>query len=250
MKAIHQIGVALGLGIISLISSAQPPTPVTAQDAAPHDLTGYWVSIVTEDWRTRMMVAKAGDYQGVTLTPAGQALANAWDPSKDVSAGNACKAYGAGGLMRMPTRLHITWTDKNVLSVETDAGKQTRLLKFGSAQDGAGAGEGVGALQGLSKARWDLQRNVRGGPVTNGTVEVVTTQLAPGYLRRNGVPYSEQAKLTEFFELVKEESGDEYLIVISQLEDPLYLAQPVLTSSNFKREKNGSKWSPSECATQ
>jgi hypothetical protein len=194
-----------------------------------------------------MMTAPAGDYQGLSLTPQAQEIANSWNPEADTAAGMACKAYGAGGLMRIPTRLHIEWANDNILSIETDAGKQTRLLKFGPAQDG----EGAGTLQGVSNARWDLQRERgRAGPVVNGTLEVVTTLMQPGYLRRNGVPYGEQATMTEYFELVTEANGDQYLIVISELEDPQYLAQPVLTSTNFKREADDSKWNPADCVAQ
>jgi hypothetical protein len=217
--------------------------PATARASAPHDLTGNWVSVVTEDWRFRMMVAPAGDYQGINLTPAGQALADQWNPEADLASGNACKAYGAGGLMRMPTRLNITWVSDNVLSVAADAGRQMRVLKFGPAQDQIG----IGSLQGVSHARWDLQREARNGPVVSGTLEVVTTRMAPGYLRRNGVPYGDQAVLTEYFERVLGGDGTEYLVVISVLEDPVYLAQPVITSSNFRREPDGVRWAPSDC---
>lgn len=232
---------AIVIGSPLTLTAAQAPQ--SARSLSPLDLSGYWVSLVTEDWRFRMIVATAGDYEGITLTPAGQALANSWDPDADTAAGNACKAYGAGGLMRMPTRLHITWADENVLKMESDAGKQTRLFKFGPAQDAVGSG----SLQGVTNARWDLQRAGRFGPVVNGTLEAVTTRMAPGYMRRNGVPYSEQATLQEYYELVKGNDGTEYLVVISVLDDPLYLGQSLLTSTNFKRETDGSKWAPSDC---
>ena len=229
------------------LTVAGAEAPATARAAAPHDLTGNWVSVVTEDWRYRMLTAPAGDFQGLPLTPQAQEIANAWNPEADAAAGMACKAYGAGGLMRIPTRLNITWMNDNILSIETDAGKQTRLLKFGPEQDGAGAG----SLQGVSNARWDLEREGgRFGPVVNGTLEVLTTSMQPGYFRRNGIPYGEQASLTEYFELVTETNGDQYLIVIAELEDPQNLTQPVLTSTNFKREPDDSKWNPSDCVAQ
>ncbi len=237
----------LAAGVCVSLYGIAAEAPVTARAAAPHDLTGYWVSVVTEDWRYRMMTAPAGDFQGLPLTPQAQEIAKAWDPQADTATGAACKAYGAGGLMRMPTRLNISWENDNILSIETDAGKQTRLLKFGPEQNG----DGAGSLQGVSNARWDLQREGgRQGPIVNGTLEVATTAMQPGYLRRNGVPYGEQARMTEYFELVTEANGDQYLIVISQLEDPLNLTQPVLTSTNFKREPDGSKWEPSDCSAQ
>lgn len=229
--------------LLAAFGTQAADAPLTARASAPHDLSGYWVSVVTEDWRFRMMVAPVGDFEGISLTPAGQNLANAWNPDADLTSGNACKAYGAGGIMRMPTRLNISWISDNVLSVAADAGRQTRVLKFGPAQDQIG----IGSLQGVSLARWELQRDGRNGSVANGSLEVVTTRMAPGYLRRNGVPYSDQATLTEYFELVQGGNGTDYLVVLSILEDPLYLAQPVITSSNFRRESDGTRWAPSDC---
>jgi hypothetical protein len=237
---------ALASAVLLSAGAEAAEAPATARSGAPHDLAGYWVSLVTEDWRFRMVAAPVGDFQGISLTPAGQELANGWDPDADSASGNACKAYGAGGIMRMPTRLNINWASDNVLSIATDAGRQTRLLKFGAAQDQVG----IGSLQGVSHARWNLQREGRTGPVVSGSLDVVTTSMAPGYLRRNGVPYSAQATLTEYFERVQGGDGTEYLVVISILEDPVYLAQPVITSSNFKREPDGTRWAPSDCQSR
>jgi hypothetical protein len=231
--------------LFACASPAQPPgdEPQSAREQAPIDLTGYWVALVTEDWRFRMLTAPAGDYEGIGLTPRGREIADSWDPEADIAAGNACKAYGAGGLMRIPTRLHITWADDNVLRIDTDAGMQTRLLKFGPAKDNAGAG----SLQGVTDARWLLDREGRFGPVTWGSIEAETTDMAPGYLRRNGVPYGTQANLTEHYELLVGGDGTEYLTVISVLEDPEHLTQLFTTSTNFKREPDDSKWNPTDC---
>ena len=49
------------------------------------------------------------------------------------------RAYGAGNIMRVPTRLHITWENENALKVETDAGQQTRRFTFGAAQPPVGS---------------------------------------------------------------------------------------------------------------
>ena len=223
---------------------AQPGAEnVSAREMAPIDFTGYWVALVTEDWRFRMFTAPAGDYEGIGLTPRGREIADAWDPEADIASGNSCKAYGAGGLMRIPTRLHITWVDDNILQIETDAGMQTRQLKFGPAQDGAGAG----TLQGVTNAEWLLERISRFGPATWGSIEAVTTDMAPGYLRRNGVPYGENATLTEHFELLNGGDGTEYLALLSVLVDEEHLTQHFTTSTNFKREPDDSNWSPMPC---
>ena len=73
-----------------------PAAPQTPQASAPIDLTGYWVSIVNEDWRWRMVTPPKGDYASVPISPEGRKVADTWDASKDGS----CLAFGAAGLMR------------------------------------------------------------------------------------------------------------------------------------------------------
>jgi len=131
-----------------------PPAPVSPRAGARVDLTGYWVSVVTEDWRFRMITPKKGDYASVPLNPEGRKVADAWDPAKDEAAGFECKSYGAANIMRVPGRLHITWQDDNTLKIETDAGTQTRLLQFGATE----APSGAPAWQGFWWARWARRR--------------------------------------------------------------------------------------------
>src|SRR5260370_26118267 len=115
-------GPALGQGR----GGAQAGPPPSPKDAAPMDLTGYWVSIVTEDWRYRMVTPAKGDYASVPLNAEGRKVADTWDPAKDEASGSQCKSYGVAALMRVPGRLHITLADHNTLKIETDAGTHTR----------------------------------------------------------------------------------------------------------------------------
>jgi hypothetical protein len=220
-----------------------PEAPRTPRAAALYDITGYWVSVVTEDWRFRMVTPPKGDYTGVSLNAEGRKLAGAWDPAKDEAEGEQCRSYGAPNIMRVPGRLRISWQDDQTLKIETDAGQQTRTLYFGAAQ-----GQG-GGWQGLSKAAWDIVPAGRGqAPI--GSLKVVTTNLKPGYLRKNGVPYSASAVLTEYFDRVNEPNGDSYLVVTSTVEDAVYLAQPYLTSSHYKKQGNASGWNPTPCSAR
>src|SRR5882672_3703777 len=128
-----QISAILLLALPVLVvaqAPAGPPPRLSAKDAAPEDITGNWVSVVTEDWRWRMLTPAKGDFTSIPLNPEGRKLTEAWDPAKDEAAGNQCKAYGAPGVMRLPTRLRITWQDDSTLKVETDEGTQTRLFHF------------------------------------------------------------------------------------------------------------------------
>src|SRR5688500_10622955 len=99
-------------------AGAAPETSPTPRAAAPIDLTGYWVSVITEDWRWRMVTPPKGDYASIPITADAMKVANAWDPAADEKSGNQCKAYGAPGLMRLPGRLHITWQDDTTMKVE------------------------------------------------------------------------------------------------------------------------------------
>jgi len=225
------------------------------QQAAPVDLTGYWVSVVSEDWRYRMLTAPKGDVAGIPLNADGRKLADAWDPAKDAAAGEACRAYGAPGLMRLPGRLHITWQDERTLKLETDAGTQTRLLRFGGGRGGAAAGaDAAGATerserswQGNSVAAWDAVQGGGGSPRW-GTLRVVTTQLRPGYLRKNGAPYSDNTVLTEYFDLQSGPKNSTWITVTTMVNDPKYLTQEFITSTDFRKEPDGAKWKPTSCA--
>src|SRR5213596_4014878 len=106
--------------------ASQPPQ--TPRAMAPIDLTGNWVSVVTEDWRFRMVTPPKGDYASVPLNAAARAVADKWDPAKDEAEGNACKAYGAAAIMRVPGRLRISWDNDTTLKIDPDAGTQTRAL--------------------------------------------------------------------------------------------------------------------------
>jgi len=214
--------------------------PQTPRAAAAVDLTGYWVSVVTEDWRYRMVTPAQGDYQGVPLTPAARKVADSWDPAKEAASGDLCKAYGAPAILRVPGRLHITWQDDQTLKLDTDAGQQTRLFHFGNWKSPGGAK----TLQGDSVAEWEGG----GRGVTDGSMKVTTTNLKGGFLRKNGVPYSENASVTEYFEVVTQPDGSPLLVVTISTTDPEYLRTPFVISSQFKKEATDAKWKPSPCS--
>jgi hypothetical protein len=279
----------------------------TPQAAAPIDLTGYWVSIVNEDWRWRMVTPPKGDYASIAnlMTAEARKIADAWDPSQDGS----CLAYGAAGLMRIPTRLHVTWENENTLKIDTDAGQQTRRLVFGASAEAPA----TRSLQGFSVAEWELAGARRGGgpggrfgppgagpalpggaPPTGaqaagaregapagpaaggqagrgratgappvggpaggppgaapggrgGNLKVVTTQMSGGWLRKNGVPYSESATMTEYYDRFPVAPKDEWLVVTTIVADPKYLTQEFVTSTHFRHEPDGAKWDPTPC---
>src|ERR1700719_2219588 len=149
-KRILVLTIALTLPLLAQRGGGPPPS-ANAKAAAPIDLTGYWVSIVNEDWRFRMVMPPPGDYMGVPMTAEAKKVADAWDPDKDEASGERCKFYGAPALLRVPGHLHITWQDDRTMREDTDAGTQTRLFHFGDWK----APAGPSTLQGDSVASWE-----------------------------------------------------------------------------------------------
>jgi hypothetical protein len=278
---VARLGVVVGVVAAAAVVSAQRGggpgggAAQSPQQSAPIDLTGYWVSIVNEDWRWRMVTPPKGDVASVPINPEGRKIAESWDPKLDGS----CLAYGAAGLMRMPTRLNITWENDRTLKIDTDAGVQTRRLLFerpasppapslqglsiaewerpggGGGRGGGGAGAPPGPPPAPAGApagdgRGGAGRGGRAGagpPARGGNLKVTTTNLSGGWLRRNGVPYSEAATMTEYFDRFAAPGGDEWLVVTTVVSDPKYLTQEFVTSTHFKKEADGAKWDPTPC---
>jgi hypothetical protein len=228
----------------ALAMQAQTPNP---RAGAPYDLTGYWVSMISQNWRLRMVTPARGDYMGLPLTAAAAKVADAWDPAKDEAAGNQCKAYGVGTIMTRPERLHITWQDDNTLRIDVDAGTQTRLLHFGSAPASAKP-----SWQGDSLAAWMPRRGPGLPPSTSKAryLKVSTANMLPGYVRQNGVPYSANARLTEDYDLLQESNGDAVLIVTTVLEDPVNFDDPLILSGQFKKQADATGWDPTPCSAR
>jgi hypothetical protein len=238
---------------MALFVCTSAPMSAEAPAGTLLDLTGYWLSIVTEDWRYRMMTMPKGEHPGMPLNAEGNRVANAWDPAKDEAAGEQCRAYGAAGVMRMPGRIHITWESDTTLKVETEAGTQTRLFVFGKPP----ADTGAPTWQGVSVASWELAGRPargRGAPAAAqyGSLKVVTTHMKPGYVQKNGVPYGENAVLTEYFSRANESNGDSWLILTHIVDDSQYLNLPLVRSTHYKKlpDTAASQWSPEPCSAR
>jgi hypothetical protein len=245
----HWLMIALASALTAAPAYAQQrgqQPPQTAKAAAPIDLTGYWVSIVTEDWRFRMVTAPKGDFASIPTNPAGVQVGQQWDPAKDEAAGEQCKSYGAAAIMRVPGRVHLTWDNDSTLKVEMDAGQQTRLFHFGEFQPPAGPA----TWQGNSIATWETSGGRRGGPPAGGSLKVVTTGLRAGYLRKNGYPYSDKTTVTEFYDRTNEANGESWLIVTTIVNDPVYLNQEFVTSTHFKKQADAAGWNPQPCTAR
>ena len=198
-----------------------------------------------------MVTPAKGEYRRIPASPAAVPIINAWDPIADQKAGNQCKSYGAAAIMSVPGRLHITWQDADTLRIDTDAGTQTRLLRF---TERASSSRPRSSWQGESIARWERvaaagSAEQEPANVAGGSLRVVTTNMLSGYLRKNGVPYSERTTVTEHFDVAPLPDGGTLLLVTSIVEDPVYLNGPYIVSPHFKKEPDGSKWDPTPCSS-
>jgi hypothetical protein len=218
--------------------------PANAREGAAIDLTGYWVSVIAEDWKFRMVTPKKGVYDSLMLNAEGRRVADTWDPARDEAAGEQCRSYGAANLMRIPGRVHITWQDDNTLRLDTDAGTKTRLFVFGAASAPAEP-----SWQGQSTAEWQYAPAARGA-VRTGNLKVVTTNLRAGYVRRNGAPYSPKTTVTEYYDLNAMPNGDRWFTVTTKVDDPVYSRGPYLTTTDFKKLPDGSGWNPTTCSAR
>ncbi|HEY3160362.1 MAG TPA: hypothetical protein VGJ78_15460 [Vicinamibacterales bacterium] len=266
--------------------------PPTAKAIAPIDITGYWTAVVTEDWHVRMLTPSKGDFgSGVAGTienpgvgfvgagpnPAAQGnipyntiaaqTAMKWDPAKDEAEGNACKAYGAPGIMRLPTHLHITWQDDNTLKVDADYGTQTRLFHFAPPATQGRLDYGNATLlpvrpsrleppagvepsvQGYSVAQWTIMGG-SGNFERGGNLKVATNRLKPGYYWKNGMPYTGNAAVTEYFRTMELPDRSQWIRYTQVVDDPEYLTQPWIVNYAFKKLPDGSKWNPTPCSVK
>ena len=239
-----------------------PAPPAPGRSGAPIDLTGTWVSIVSEDWIYRMLTPPKGNYASVPLNEEGRRVADSWNLARDNDAGLQCKAFGAAALMRTPTRLQVTWQDALTLRIDADNGTQSRQLHFAPGPRQSlisltlDAPSAEPSWQGYSVAEWETlaprgaYNGISGQRFPNkGSLKVMTTRLRAGYLRANGVPYSEKTVLSETFDKFTAPNGDEWIVVTSIVDDPIFLSQPYVTTSHFRKEPDGSKWRPSTCVT-
>jgi hypothetical protein len=232
-----------------------PPAaePTTARAGAPIDITGHWVSLITDDWVYRMITPAKGDYSYVPLNAEGRRVADTWDPARDTAAGEECKAYAAPAIMRLPSRVQISWQDDNTLKLDIDTGMQTRLFHFGPQEP-----QGARSWQGWSFADWEISGGAdaifTGAPTSLGQIKRVgslrvdTSNLRAGYLRKNGVPFSEEAFMTEYYNLIVEDDGAQYLVIQTFVKDPRYLTAHFVRTLQFKREPDGSKRTPIPCS--
>ena len=194
---------------------------------AEADLTGYWDNIIQEDFGYRLAGPAVGDYSGLPINDAARAIADKWNPEDGYKPENQCKMHGAAYIMRSPIRFFLSYDDDVTISmkIELEMGRERKIYLDGRPV------EGPSTEMGHSTGVW------------NGDMLTVTTiNMTEKYIRRNGVPNSEQAVMTEHFI-----RHDEYISLISIIEDPVYLTQPLIRSVSFRKRDDEFKWVRFDC---
>ena len=228
-----------------------------ARAAAPFDITGYWVSLVTDDWRYRMLTPPKGNVDYLPVTAEARRVADTWDPAKDVAAGEQCKAYGAGGIMRLPARLHVTWDDDNTLKMDIDAGTQTRRFFFESTPQlatAASAGRRADVAGLFARALGVSQAPGEARPAPAAAAPA--RRPAEGRDQRTCVPdtfagtacrTAPNTTLTEYFVRLVDSGGQEYLVVTTMVDDPTYFQPAYIKTYEFKKQRDATGWNPQPC---
>jgi len=247
MRALAAVAaVLLASAVLHAQGQAGLPGSASGRASAPVDLTGYWVSMITDFWRYRMLTPPKGNVDYLPVTPEARKAAEAWDPARDEATGEQCRGYGAVGVMRQPGRLHVTWENDDVLRLDTDAGTQTRRFYFSGAP-----ADLPPSWQGSSAARWARPFTPSADDLPpQGELRVTTTRMRPGYVRKNGIPYGSDATLTEYFVRLVDDDGQQYLAVTQMLDDARNFLMPVVRTMLFKKQANAVGWNPTPCSAR
>jgi cyclase len=203
-------------------------TPAFAQAI----LSGNWNSLRTfEDDQDRGPGPDLGDYSGLPINSAARLFADSWDASRLTLQEHQCRVHVAPYIYHGPLNLRM-WEEKDPETQQLIAIKnyistyeQTRTIWMDGRPHPSPYAPHT--FMGFSTGTWNGQ-----------ALTVITTHLKQGWLRRNGVPESDQTTLFERFT-----RHGKYLSHMVIITDPVYLAEPMIRTSDFViAEQDGSNW--------
>lgn len=206
-----------------LLLALAAATPASAQTAV---LNGDWNGLFHEDQDERGPGPELGNYLGLPINEAARLYADSWDASRLTLPEQQCRAHVSPYIYRGPIRVRIeemrdpvtqaVIASKHFLS--TYAQERTIWL------DGRPhpPEEAPHTWMGFSTGEW--QGNV---------LKVTTTHMKQGWHRRNGLPMSAKARMTEYFF-----RHGTVLTQLSIVEDPVYLEEPLVKTTNLLLDIN------------
>jgi len=220
-----------------LLSAAVASLPASAQSAGAInvvpglDLSGNWAPAIHEDFPERIPGPELVNYLGLPITEGARMFAESWDASRLTLPEHQCQVHVAPYIYRGPLNLHI-WEEKDPQSQRVIAIKnyistyeQTRTIWMdGRPHPSQWAAH---TWMGFSTGKWE-----------GNMLTVYTTHIKQGWLRRNGLPESDQATLIEHFI-----RHGEVLTHVSIVTDPVYLTEPLIKTQNFNLiVQEGQNW--------
>ena len=220
---------ALLLVLASVSGSAQSAGAINVVPGL--DLSGNWAPAIHEDFPERIPGPELVNYLGLPITEGARMFAESWDASRLTLPEHQCQVHVAPYIYRGPLNLHI-WEEKDPQSQRVIAIKnyistyeQTRTIWMdGRAHPSEWAAH---TWMGFSTGKWE-----------GNMLTVFTTHIKQGWLRRNGLPESDQATLIEHFI-----RHGEVLTHVSIVTDPVYLTEPLIKTQNFNLiVQEGQNW--------
>src|SRR5262245_39058038 len=210
---------SVSTGVLSLLLVLVFGAPARAQV----DFSGVWQPLYQEDFPERLAGPDLRDYAGLPINDSARQFADSWDPARITLPEEQCRVHVSPYIYRGPTMLRI-WEEKDPQTQQLVAIKhyistyeQTRTIYMdGRPHPGPNAAH---TWMGFSTGHYDGDMLI-----------VETTHLKQGWVRRNGLPMSDQATMTEYYA----RNGDMFTQVVV-LVDPVYLTEPLVKSQEFYR---------------
>jgi hypothetical protein len=199
---------------------------VSAPASAQSFLNGDWVGLFHEDQPERGPGPELGDYLGLPINAAARQFADSWDASRLTLPEHQCRAHVSPYIYRGPIRVRISEerdpATQDVVAVKhflsTYAQERTIWLD-GRPHPPDNAPH---TWMGFSTGEWQ-----------GDVLKVTTTHLKQGWHRRNGVPMSARAKMTEYFF-----RHGTVLTQLSITDDPVFLEEPLVKTTNLLLDVN------------
>jgi len=207
--------------LLATVSVISPPV------FAQVNLSGGWGQKLHEDEPERGPGPEIGDYTGMPINDAARMKADTWDAQRWGMVEHECDPHPVDDAVRGPADMRI-WSEGDPFTQAVVAWRTTVRYKLtqrtiymdGRPHPSANAPR---TWQGFSTGTWEADM-----------LQVTTTHMKEGWLRRNGLPRSDKAAMTEYFI----RHGD-FLTLVTDVEDPVYLTEPFIRTTNWILDLGG-----------